>query len=374
MVSRGDIMLCKFKVKGYKGFDKEIVLDFEKHKDYQFNKNMIKNNTINKAIIYGKNGSGKTNIGFALFDINFHLTDKNRNMEPLIIQNYLNMDGNNKYAEFYYEFKFGNDKIIYKYKKESLYKILYEELYYNDKKIIEYDFLHPETKIIDIDEAQTLNWKYNDDDLSVVKYICNNTIFSKNVALPKMMDFVNSMLWFRSVESTGFIGLRNNSNTLDKIVIENGKTKEFSKFLKENDLDYDLIEIEVPTGKILGVKKGNKITTFESIISSGTKALWLYYCWEIYFDKVKFLFIDEFDATYHFELAEKIVKRLNSHNSFQSIVTSHNTYLMSNKLTRPDCTFILTNEFVKSLSFCTDKELREAHNIEKLYREGAFTE
>ena len=189
-----------------------------------------------------------------------------------------------------------------------------------------------------------------------------------------MMDFVNSMLWFRSVDITGFIGLRNNTNALDKIIIENGKTKEFANFLGENGLEYSLIEIQVPNGKILGVKKGNKITTFESIISSGTKALWLYYCWEIYFDKVKFLFVDEFDATYHFELAAKIIKRLNSRNSFQSVVTSHNTYLMSNKLTRPDCTFILTNEYIKSLAICTDKELREAHNIEKLYREGAFTD
>ena len=77
---RSDIMLCKFKVKGYKGFDNEIVLDFEKHKDYQFNKNLIKDDVINKAIIYGKNGSGKTNIGLALFDITFHLTDKNKNI------------------------------------------------------------------------------------------------------------------------------------------------------------------------------------------------------------------------------------------------------------------------------------------------------
>lgn len=374
MLSRGDIMLYKFKVKGYKGFDKEIELDFSKHKEYKFNNELIKNNIINKSIIYGKNGSGKTNIGFALFDITFHLTDKNRNMEQTIMQNYLNMDSNNKYAEFYYEFVFDNDKIVYKYRKENLYKLTYEEVIYNDKKIIEYDFLNPKSKYIDIEEAQSLNWKYNDDDLSIVKYICNNTIFKKNTALPKMMDFVNSMLWFRSVDKTGFIGLRNNSNLLDNIIIENNKTKEFKKFLQENNLNYDLIEIQVPNGKILGVKKGDKITTFESIISSGTKALWLYYCWEIYFEKVKFLFIDEFDATYHFELAAKIVQRLNKQRKFQSVLTSHNTYLMSNKLTRPDCTFILTNEYIKSLAFCTDKELREAHNIEKLYREGTFTD
>ena len=35
-------MLCKFKVKGFKGFDDEITIDFEKHNDYQFNKELIK--------------------------------------------------------------------------------------------------------------------------------------------------------------------------------------------------------------------------------------------------------------------------------------------------------------------------------------------
>lgn len=367
-------MLCKFKVKGYKGFDKEIVFNFENHKEYQFNKNLIKNDVINKAIIYGKNGSGKTNIGFALFDILFHLTDRDKNMEPIVSLNYLNMDGNHKYAEFYYEFKFDNDRIVYRYRKKSLYKILYEEVLYNGKKIIEYDFSNPNSKIIDIEEAQTLNWKYNDDDLSVVKYICNNTILTKNKILTKMMDFVNSMLWFRSVDIKGFIGLKNNTNVLDKIIIENRKIKDFNDFLESNGLTYQLIEIQVPNGKKLGVKIGTHITTFDSIISSGTKALWLYYCWEIYFGKVKFLFIDEFDATYHFELAAKIVDRLNKQSSFQSVLTSHNTYLMSNKLSRPDCTFILTKDSIKSLPSCTDKELREAHNIEKLYREGAFVD
>lgn len=374
MYLRGDIMLCKFKVNGYKGFDNEISFDLENHNDYQFNNDMIKNDIINKAIIYGKNGSGKTNIGFAIFDLVFHLTDKNRNMEQVISQNYLNMDSNHKYAEFYYEFKFDNDRIIYKYRKESLYKIIYEEVIWNDKKIIEYDFGNPDKKTIDIEEAKSLNWLYNDDELSVLKYICNNTKLNENNALLKLMDFVNGMLWFRSVEFNSFIGLRNNSNSLDKIIIDNDKINDFNEFLKDNGLEYNLSTIKVPSGKILGINKNGHVTTFESIISSGTKALWLYYCWEIYFNKVSFLFIDEFDATYHFELAADIVKRLNSQTSFQSILTSHNTYLMSNKLTRPDCTYILTPQYMKNLSSCTDKELREAHNIEKLYREGAFTD
>ena len=91
------------------------------------NNKFLFNNNINTII--GENGSGKTNIGLALFDITFHLTDKNKNMEPKIIENYLNIDTNHKYAEFYYEFKFDNDRIIYKYRKINLYRILKEELY-----------------------------------------------------------------------------------------------------------------------------------------------------------------------------------------------------------------------------------------------------
>ena len=52
------------------------------------------------------------------------LLDKNKNMESFVISNYLNMDDNHKYTEFYYEFKFGENIIIYKYKKENLYKVI----------------------------------------------------------------------------------------------------------------------------------------------------------------------------------------------------------------------------------------------------------
>lgn len=365
-------MLSKFRVKGFKGFNEEIELNLENHNDYQFNKNLIKNNIINKALIFGKNASGKTNIGYALFDIIFHLTENEKYMQRQINLNYLNMEGNHKYAEFYYEFKFDNDRLVYKYRKEDINKLIYEELLLNDTILIKYDFNNPSKKIINIEEAKTLNWNNDNNDISIIKYIYNNTRIDKENILNKMMEFVNGMLWFRSIDFNNYIGLSSTTNTLEDVIIKNGKTKDFQKFLEENGIKYNLVELNLPEGKSLGVKIGNKTTTFSSIISSGTSSLWLYYCWELRFSQVKFLFIDEFDSKYHFELSASIVKRLNSKTSFQSILTTHNTYLMSNKLTRPDCTFILTPKSIKSLSSCTKKELREAHNIEKLYREGAF--
>ena len=45
---------------------------------------------------------------------------------------------------------------------------------------------------------------------------------------------------------------------------------------------------------------------------------------------------------------------------------------MTNDLMRPDCYFLMDNRKILPLSECTEKELREAHNIEKIYKAGAF--
>jgi AAA15 family ATPase/GTPase len=74
-------MLTRFEVKNFKNFKDNFVLDFTKTKNYNFNPECVKDGVVNKAIIYGPNGIGKSNLGFAIFDIVSHLTDKNRNLE-----------------------------------------------------------------------------------------------------------------------------------------------------------------------------------------------------------------------------------------------------------------------------------------------------
>ena len=84
------------------------------------------------------------------------------------------------------------------------------------------------------------------------------------------------------------------------------------------------------------------------------------------------LFIDEFDAYYHYELAEQIVKMLEQMHNTQVILTSHNTNLLSNRIMRPDCYFILSDGKLTSFVNATNRELREGHNLEKLYMSGEF--
>ena len=99
----------------------------------------------------------------------------------------------------------------------------------------------------------------------------------------------------------------------------------------------------------------------------------LFYSWLISLDKVSFVFIDEFDAFYHNEVSEAMLSIIRD-SEVQSVFTSHNTSIMSNDLLRPDCYFVLQNNNIKNISSLTRKELRHAHNLEKMYNAGSFND
>ena len=69
-------MLVKFAVTNYRGFADRIEWDLSSPANYEFNKNAIKDGIIKNGIVYGPNGSGKTNFSLALFDIENHLSPK----------------------------------------------------------------------------------------------------------------------------------------------------------------------------------------------------------------------------------------------------------------------------------------------------------
>ena len=62
-------MLVRFEVVNYKNFKEPLVIDFGSVGGYQFNADCINNDIISKMLVYGKNGTGKTNLGRAVMDL-----------------------------------------------------------------------------------------------------------------------------------------------------------------------------------------------------------------------------------------------------------------------------------------------------------------
>lgn len=371
-------MLVSFSVENYKSFKDKVSLNFMDAHDYKYNNHCIKNGLLNKVIIYGANASGKSNFGFALFDIVGLLTYNNTHPFQNDEQTFINADSKNKEAIFRYEFKNKKDKIVYLYKKETPRVITYEELYVNDKLIYSYDFTKASFIVSNMKDvyAENLNFEYFDNKLAILRYIAYNTSQPDKSPIKFVMNFVSHMLWFRSLQDNGYIGLMSGVDSLNQWISNNNLAKEFQRFLLELaniDLNLDILEIVQPiTQKLLVEKHENKVFPFEQIASSGSKALELLFYWSKHFDEVTFLFMDEFDAFYHYDLAKNVIKYISDYDNMQVVFTTHNSNLASNELLRPDCYFTLENGKLTSFADSTEREIREGHNLEKMLRNGEF--
>ncbi|MEG1578181.1 MAG: AAA family ATPase [Oscillospiraceae bacterium] len=363
-------MLKLFEVSGFKNFKEKFSLDFSKVRDYQFNKDCVSEGLLKNIIIYGQNSVGKTNFGLALFDIVSHLTSKNVN--PGLYDYYVNAAHVSFTADFHYVFQFGNDVVDYTYSKLSAKTLAYEKLTLNDVVFLEQDYVKKTGQMDGLKAfAPTLNLDFQGDE-SLLKYALNNSSVPKEHPLYKMMQFVSTMLWFRALDENRYIGNKTKSEDYIDFIFDDGTRKEFEALLHQTGITDSLVVKTDTDGKHRLYLDTPTPLPFLSVASSGTKALYTFFYWYKTAQNASFLFIDEFDAYYHYELSEAIVMILERMPHTQVILTSHNTNLLTNRIMRPDCYFILTKEKLTSLVDATARELREGHNLEKLYMSGEF--
>lgn len=364
-------MLKRFEVSNFKNFAGRIVLDFTDVRDYQFNLDCVRNGFLSKIIVYGRNASGKSNLGLALFDITTHLVDKN--VSPGLYDYYLNADSGEAQAEFRYDFQFDQTEISYLYRKTDAYSLSYEELSIDGRLLFSYDFAVMKGDFTGLaDYAPSLNFEFRERDLSVLRYIVNNSKTEDVELLSKLVHFASHMLWFRSLDENRYIGYKAKISDYYSFIFEEHNISEFEAFLRIAGIDETLIAVEEPSGERALYSHRKKPLPFLRTASNGTKALYTLFYWLKTSSELSFLFIDEFDAFYHVELSEAIVTMLETRSDFQMVLTSHNTNLLSNRIMRPDCYFILTPEKLVSFANATQRELREGHNLEKLYVNGEF--
>ncbi len=368
-------MLRKFKVSNFKSFEKDFELDLTDVNGYEFNKNSIKNEIVNNALIYGHNGVGKSNLALAIFDIIEHLTDKNKN--EFVYKNYLNAYSKSDVAEFYYEFLINSKIVVYEYKKKDYKTITYERLFIDGEELVFLNRNKASNAIIKFKGAETLKTSLDNNELSILKYIKNNTELENNeinATFTSFFEFIEGMLYFRSLQDTTYLGLIVGTHNILEDIVKKNNTKDFEDFLNAAGIECKLTAVKELGKQTLSFDFKGKQLPFSEVASTGTNALTLFYFWfqTVKMEsKVSFLYIDEFDAFYHHLLSSLIVEKLKE-TGVQFILTTHNTSIITNDLLRPDCYFLMTKERIRSLSRSTSKELREAHNIEKMYKAGSF--
>lgn len=346
-------MLKRFIVSNYKNFKDEISLDFSKIGEYSFNADCL-----SMRLIYGRNSNGKSNFGRALLDIKSLLCGMQSS-------GLINEDDQTKFT---YEFKFGNDEVIYKYSRFANTELCDEELYINGNVIFTCDFKNNKFDFQGIDRMNTNLYFMNDNHtLSFLRWFIHNSTFCDDSVLIQLFEYVRKM----DMITVGHDLLYSNRNFFEDlknpVYLHN-----FEDFLNLMGIECKLVLKELPDGQVELYFSQNKLVPFYSTASSGTLALTSLY--QKIVSDPSLIYLDDFDAFYHYEMAEKLISFFKTkYPECQFIMTSHNTNLMTNKIMRPDCLFILSSRGkLTALCDATERELREGHNLEKMYISGEF--
>lgn len=373
-------MIKSVTVGNFRAFSAEnpVTIDFSAIGKYDYNVDCIKNGIAKTAIMYGKNASGKSSLAYAIFDIVANLTDKY--VDRRSYKNYRNALTPSIPASFDFVFLLRNTEVRYSYKKTNLMAFVSERLSIGGKIVIDYDrnfSLNDFT--IDLKGAETLQKDLKSLEISALKWVKSNTALAdteENRVFSDLFVFVNKMLLFWSLEDRSFIGYSavSNGNIVEEI-IKNGHFDELKEFFREAGFEDELAHSDKSDKEELYLKYGDSLVEFGSARSTGMSSLLLVFYWlsEIQ-DKEKapsFVCIDEFDAFYHFALSRFVVRKLKQ-SDCQVILTTHNTALFTNDILRPDCYYICAKDKIVNAHSATPKELRQGHNLEKLYRGGTF--
>lgn len=367
-------MLKEFRVRNFMNFRDELVFSLESGKNYEFNNHLITDGVIKTAAVVGYNASGKSNLGNAMLDIANHITDTAKtNISKGL---YTNLNSEDKEAHFTYVFQFGEHIVKYKYDKIDAQTVKRERVWIDGKEVLSKDANHI---LIDLAGAESVNIDNINSSISLVRYIYANTVLDTENIYSKVfvefVEFVKGMLMSMATDTRKYAGFTNASGNMFSLIceLENG-VNELEIFLRRVGIEYHLIEMDDEEGRNIYCKFGNKAVKLSSLCSSGTRSLVFFFYWYKQRENIKFMYLDEFDAFYHTELSQDILNILIEIEKMQIIVSTHNTDVISNELLRPDCYYILEDNEIQPFYKRTRKALREAHNLQKMYKAGAFNE
>ncbi|MDD2232108.1 MAG: AAA family ATPase [Sphaerochaetaceae bacterium] len=308
------------------------------------------------------------------------LTDNNFVVEKY--DNYKNALKPKERTCFSYSFRFNGNEICYSYEKESLDRAVSETLSINGKEKLAFNRDKSNVFRHSFAGAESLDCRIDNPKLCAVRYLKMNASLSSedkdNNTFLEFYDFVDRMLLFWCLQNRSYIGFDSGTAMIIDTIFNTNHLKDYNQFLKEAGIDRNVIAKKTPDGRIVSYYDfgGGKLLDYQSNMSNGESSLLLFYYWFLQSQggrKPSLVFIDEFDAFYHVGLSRFIVEKLRDNLSSQVILTTHNPSLCSNELLRPDSYFILKENRIQSFDKSTDKEIRQVHNLQRMFLAGTFS-
>lgn len=368
-------MLRRFSVSGMRGFDCRVTFDLTAKRDYRFGEANVNGGVITNAVLIGRNASGKSSLGDALLDIRncfFGMLPKSSYSASEEVL-FLNADCGRGTALFEYEFDFGGRSLAYSYEKSSPLSLVHERLLLDGECVFDYDAATG--KLIDGDlslvGAENVNMEFVNPSSSLAAFLSANAPTAKLGALADLRRFVSGMRLVRFDGS--FLELARFDDDVE-LVIKSGRVEALEDYLRGFGIDGRLVVREGADGhKRLYFDHSMRMIPFVEGCSSGTRTLVRLFSEFELGSALSLVFVDEFDAYCHFEVASELLRYFSEKALCQTVCTTHNTSLVKNGVMRPDCIFQIDGRHgVRSLADSTGREIRLGNNVEKLLRAGEF--
>lgn len=241
-------------------------------------------------------------------NLGYALTDVKQNIYKKVNKKIINFE-NDDNIFFEYHFLIGGEKIVYKYTR-------------NYENILQYE------RIV---------WKNG-----IITYWHENDVMEISIKLNRKKIKViecSILQYFQECEE------QVHENEIMFHLIEFIKNIQMIEYAKAGQ-DLKNIYCEMDLDKL------SKVNTFENLANC------------------RFVFVDNSDL-YGIELPIQMIEYMRERN-VQWMLTAQRTRLISNRLLRPDCYFLVKNNQVKSFHNLTKKRLVQKTNLEKLFVTGGF--
>lgn len=364
-------MLIRFWVSGYRCFRQRTGLDFTDKKNYRFGADCVRGDFLDKVVIMGNNGAGKTSFGYAITDIVSTLAgfvkDVGQN-DPLCFAN------GSMTPTFHYEFSCRGSSVVYEYSKSAPGRMVAESLTIDRTTVFSYDLSDGSHDVFELERMGVPGSAapVPDGSVPLLRMLHESGAIRHDCVARDVLAFARNSIYYMAMWKTDVhIGFLDEEDDVEGYIVNNGLLEEFNRFL--DDQCGIRMTVRAHDDRLFIDAGGREIPFFKAA-SRGTAILCRLFCWNRRSgSKRALMFFDDFDDLFDHRTAENVMTHIIRKSQAQCVFITHNVGLISSDTLRPDCCFIMHRGGLDSLANLTDKNIRRGNNLEKMLRDGEFS-